>query len=167
MQEQQIRIFRPAPRVDLPIVDALVARHRDVPGGLMPLLHAIQEAMGYVPADAVASIAQGMNLSRAEVHGVITYYHFFRSEKPGRIVVQVCRAESCKSVGADALLAHVESVLGCRSHRTREDGAVTLEPAYCLGLCAMSPSMMIDDKPYARMTPDRFDRLARQMALTA
>lgn len=167
MHEQQIRIFRPAPRPDLPLVDELVARHRDVPGGLMPLLHAIQDAMGYVPADAVPSIAQGMNLSRAEVHGVITYYHFFRSEKPGRRVVHVCRAESCKSVGADALLAHVESVLGCKSHHTREDGAVTLEPAYCLGLCAMSPSMMIDDKPYARMTPDKFDRLARQLGMAA
>jgi formate dehydrogenase subunit gamma len=165
MQEQQIRIFRKPAPVNLPVVEELVARHRDVPGGLMPLLHAIQDAMGFVPADAVPMIAQGLNLSRAEVHGVITYYHFFRSEKPGRTVVHVCRAESCKSVGADALLAHVESVLGCKAHHTREDGAVTLEPAYCLGLCAMSPSMMIDEKPYARMTPEKFDRLARRMAL--
>ncbi len=167
MQEQPIRIVRKPRPIDLALVEELVARHRDVPGGLMPLLHAIQEAMGHVPPDAVPAIASGLNLSRAEVHGVITYYHFFRSEKPGRRVVQVCRAESCKSVGADALLAHVEAVLGCRSHHTRDDGAVTLEPAYCLGLCAMSPSMMIDDRPYARMTPDKFDRLARQMEIAA
>ena len=167
MQEQRIRIHRKPAPVSLPIVDELLARHRDVPGGLMPLLHAVQEAVGYVPAEAVPSIAEGMNLSRAEVHGVITYYHFFRSEKPGRKVVQVCRAESCKSVGADALLAHVESVLGCEVHHTRADGAVSLEPAYCLGLCAVSPSMMVDDRPYARMTPDRFDRLARELGMAA
>ena len=152
---------------DLERIDQLIAMHRDEPGGLMPLLHAIQEALGYVPADAVPPISRALNLSRAEVHGVITYYHFFRSEKPGRRVVQVCRAESCKSVGGDALLAHAEKVLGCASHHTRADGAVTLEPVYCLGLCAMSPNMTIDDQPYARMSFAKFDRLAAALGLAA
>ena len=151
--------------VDLASIDGLIERHRTEPGGLMPLLHAIQETLGYVPADAVAPIGRALNLSRAEVHGVITYYHFFRSAKPGRRVVQICRAESCKSVGADALMAHAERVLGCKSHETRADGAVTLEPIYCLGLCAMSPAMLIDEQPYARMSVAKFDQLANQMEI--
>jgi len=149
------------------LVKDLVARHQDQPGGLLPLLHAVQEALGHVPAAAVPLIAQGLNLSRAEVHGVVTYYHFFRSEAPGRHVVQVCRAESCQACGAEALLAHAEKVLGCKAHETRADGAVTLEPVYCLGLCAMSPAIMVGDKLHARMTPQKLDRLAAQMELGA
>lgn len=149
------------------VLDELIERHRTVPGGLMPLLHAIQEAAGYVPADAVGPIASALNLSRAEVHGVITYYHFFRSAPAGRRVVQICRAESCKSVGADALYAHAEQALGCGSHETRADGAVTLEPVYCLGLCAMSPNLMIDEKPYSRMSIAKFDALARKLEIAA
>ena len=150
-----------------PDIDALLARHRDTPGGLLPLLHAVQESMGHVPADAVPAIARAFNLSRAEVHGVVTYYHFFRSAPAGRHVVQICAAESCKSVGADALMAHAERVLGCASHRTRADGAVTLEPVYCLGLCAMSPAMTIDDRPHARMSIAKFDRLVAALPVAA
>ncbi len=164
--QESVLFFKPAP-VDLSIVETLVEAHRAQPGGLMPLLHAVQEAMGYVPADAVQMIARGFNLSRAEVHGVITYYHFFRPEKPGRHVVEICRAESCKSVGGDELMAHAEALLGCASHHTRADRKVTLAPVYCLGLCAMSPAIMVDDKPYARMTPDKLDRLARRMEIAA
>jgi formate dehydrogenase subunit gamma len=148
-------------------LDALVERHRAMPGGLLPLLHAVQDAFGYVPPAAVSDIARAFNLSRAEVHGVVTYYHFFRSEPPGRCVVQVCRAESCKAVGGDALLAHAEDVLGCKSHHTRGDGAVTLEPVYCLGLCAMSPAILVDDQPHARMTPEKFDRIAARLEIAA
>ena len=146
-------------------VDRLIAAHRATAGALLPLLHAIQEAIGHVPDDAVPAIARGLNLSRAEVHGVITYYHFFRSKPIGRHLVEVCRAESCKAVGADALMAHAEARLGCASHHTRADGAVTLTPVYCLGLCAMSPAMMVDDKPYARMTSDKFDRLVATLEI--
>jgi formate dehydrogenase subunit gamma len=148
-------------------IAGLVERYRDEPGGLLPLLHAVQDALGYVPSEAVATIGRALNLSRAEVHGVITYYHFFRSAKPGRHVVQICRAESCKSVGADALLAHAEGLFGCKSHHTRADGAVTLEPIYCLGLCAMSPAMLIDEQPYARMSLAKLDALAKQMEIAA
>lgn len=141
-------------------VRALVAQHADSPGALLPLLHAVQEQLGHVPATAVPLIAQGLNLSRAEVHGVITYYHFFRSQPPGRHVVQVCRAEACQACGADALMARAEQILGCKVHETRADGAVTLEPVYCLGLCASSPAIQIDGRLHARMTPERLQRLA-------
>ena len=148
-------------------IETLIATHRDRKGALLPLLHAVQEAIGHVPDDAVPAIARALNLSRAEVHGVITYYHFFRNKSVGRHVVEVCRAESCKAVGADALMAHAEGLLGCKSHHTRADGAVTLAPVYCLGLCAMSPAIMVDDKPYARMTTDKLDRLARSLEIAA
>jgi len=125
----------------------------------MPLLHAVQETCGYVPPDAVELIAKGFNLSRAEVHGVITYYHFFRNTPPGRTVVQVCRAESCKACGADDLMAAVEQRLGIKAHETRADGAVTLEPVYCLGLCAQSPAMQVNERVFARVTPARLPTL--------
>lgn len=149
------------------VTAGVLARHADEPGALMPILHEIQASLGYVPSEVVPQIAAGLNLSRAEVHGVVTYYHFFRSEPPGRRVVQICRAESCKSVGADALFAHAEKTLGCNSHHTRSDGAVTLEPVYCLGLCAMSPNIMIDERPYGRMSLKKFDRLAEQLKIAS
>jgi formate dehydrogenase subunit gamma len=145
----------------------LIQKHRDQPGGLMPLLHAVQDALGYVPAAAVEPIAKGFNLSRAEVHGVISYYHFFRSTPPGRTVVQVCRAESCKACGADDLMAHVERHLGIQSHQTRADGAVSLEPVYCLGLCAQSPAIQINERVFARVTPERLPALLAGVEVAA
>ncbi len=140
-------------------VERIADAHRDIPGGLMPALHAVQEALGHVPEEAVAVLAQAFNRSRAEVHGVLTYYHFFRREAPGRTVVQVCRAESCQACGGEDLLARAEALLGCKAHETRADGAVTLEPVYCLGLCASSPALQIDDKLHARVTPEKLERL--------
>ena len=140
-------------------VDTLIAQHKHLPGALMPLLHAVQETIGHVPDDAVPQIAAALNLSRAEVHGVVTFYHHFRREPAGRTVVQVCRAEACQSCGADALLAHVEARLGCAAHHTSADGAYTLEPVYCLGLCASSPAIRVDDRLHARVSPEKFDRL--------
>jgi formate dehydrogenase subunit gamma len=140
-------------------VHEILARHRDEDGALLPVLHAVQDAFGHVPASAVPVIAQALNLSRAEVHGVISYYHHFRSEPAGRHVVQVCRAESCLACGSDALLAQAEQLLGCKLHETRADGAVSLEPVYCLGLCASSPALQIDDRLHARVTPERLQRL--------
>lgn len=141
------------------VVDQLVDRYRLLPGGLLPLLHAVQDTLGHIPPDAVPAIAAGMNLSRAEVHGVISYYHHFRTQPAGRTVVQVCRAESCKACGADALLAHAERTLHCQEHHTRGDGAYTLEPVYCLGLCAVSPAVMVGDELHALMTPKKFDQV--------
>jgi len=148
------------PREDpLDVVERLVTEHQHTPGALLPLLHAVQDALGHVSDDAVPIIAAGLNLSRAEVHGVITYYHHFRHERAGRTVVQVCRAEACQSCGADALLAHAEQALGCALHATRADGAFTLEPVYCLGLCASSPAMQVGERLHARVTHEKFDRV--------
>ena len=141
------------------LLDSLIAQHKDLPGALMPLLHAVQDSIGYVPDSAVPPIASALNLSRAEVHGVITFYHHFRNAPAGRTVVQVCRAEACQSCGADELLAHAEERLACSSHHTSEDGAFTLEPVYCLGLCASSPAIRIGERLHARMTTEKFDRL--------
>ena len=140
-------------------VTSLIALHRQRPGGLLPLLHAVQEAIGHVPPAAVPVIAAGFNLSRAEVHGVVSYYHFFRSAAPGRQVVQVCRAEACQACGGEALLAQTEALLGCAIDSTRADGAVTLESVYCLGLCASSPALRIGDRLHARVTPQRLQQL--------
>ncbi len=143
----------------------LLARHAQRPGALLPLLHDVQDALGYVPADSVPLIAEGLGLSRAEVHGVISYYHLFRSTPPGAQVVQVCRAEACQACGSDALMAQAEQLLGCAPHSTRADGAVSLEPVYCLGLCASSPAIQINDRVHARVTPERLARLVSDMAV--
>ena len=140
-------------------VHRLVDAHRHLPGALLPLLHAVQQALGHVPDAAVPLIAEGLNLSRAEVHGVVSYYHYFRREPAARHVLQVCRAESCQAMGADALWAHACSRLGLQEGGTSADGAVTLEPVYCLGLCAMSPAVALNEEPRARMSAPRLDAL--------
>lgn len=140
-------------------VREIAQAHRDVPGGLLPALHAVQRALGHVPDTAAGPLAEAFGLSRAEVHGVITFYSHFRREPPGRTVVQVCRAEACLACGAEALLEHAQRVLGCAVDTTRDDGAVTLESVYCLGLCASSPAIAIDGAPHARLTPQRLERL--------
>jgi formate dehydrogenase subunit gamma len=145
-----------APAIRDAVLDA-TGRFKEQPGALLPVLHAIQHALGYVPADAVPLIADELNLSRAEVHGVISFYHHFRSAPAGKHVIQLCRAESCQAVGGAALERHVKSVLGVDYHQTTADGAYTLEPVYCLGNCACSPALMTDDEIHGRMTPARFD----------
>ena len=148
-------------------VQQALAAHGGQAGALLPVLHAVQDALGHVPDDAVPAIAAALNLSRAEVHGVVTYYHHFRRQPPGRHVVQVCRAEACQACGGEALLAHAERVLGCARHETRADGAVSLEPVYCLGLCASSPAVQIGDRMHARVTPQRFDALISALGVAA
>lgn len=138
------------------VVD-VTTRLKDQPGALLPVLHGIQNALGYVPEDAVPLIAREMNLSRADVHGVISFYHFFRTRPVGKRVVYVCRAESCQAVGGVALEKHVKSTLGVDYHETTADGAYTLEPVYCLGNCACSPAVMVDEELLGRVTPERFD----------
>ena len=145
--------------IDLDAVRAIAAQHQGTPGGLLPALHAVQGTLGHVPDEVVPVLAETFNLSRAEVHGVVTYYHDFRRTPPGRHVVEICRAEACKACGADDLLARAEALLGCISHHTRADGEVTLQPVYCLGLCASSPALRIDDRLHARVTPGRLDAL--------
>ena len=123
----------------------LAREYRALPGALLPVLHAIQDALGYVPESAVPVIAEELNLSRAEVHGVISFYHHFRREPPGRHTVQICRAESCQAVGARALEAEARALLGIDFHQTTADRCISLEPVYCLGNCACSPAIRIDD----------------------
>lgn len=129
------------------------------PGPLIEILHSVQAALGYVPPDAVPILADVLNVSRAEVHGVVTFYHFFRETPPGRHTVHLCRAESCQAMGADELAAHAKGQLGVDFHETTSDGTFTLEPVFCLGNCACSPAAMIDGRLYGRVTPQRFDAL--------
>lgn len=138
---------------------AIVAAEARREGALLPILHAIQGEFGCVPAAAVPLIAKALNLSRAEVHGVISFYHDFRRHPPGRHILQLCRAEACQSMGADALAARAREQLGLGWGETSKDGAVTLEPVFCLGLCACAPSAMLDGQPVARLNPDRLDAL--------
>ncbi|TAL79062.1 MAG: formate dehydrogenase subunit gamma [Burkholderiaceae bacterium] len=128
-------------------------------GNLLPILHAVQHALGYIPDTAVPTLAQALQLSRAEVHGVVRFYANLRTTPPGKMVLEVCRAESCQAMGGDALADHAKNRLGCDFHSTSANGEVTLEPVYCLGLCAQSPAVMIDGEPYARMTPAKLDKL--------
>ena len=146
----------------LATVHSVLQRRAGMPGALPPILHDVQDALGYIPSDVVPEIASALSLSRAEVHGVVSYYHYFRAEPAGRHLVQICRAESCQAMGADNLLAHARQRLGCELHGTTQDGAFTLEPVYCLGLCASSPALMLGDEPHARVTPQVFDALIAQ-----
>jgi formate dehydrogenase subunit gamma len=134
------------------LIDNLIKTHQDRPGALLPLLHGIQEAIGYIPPETVPDIAQGLNLSRAEIHGVISYYQHFRTKPPARNVIRLCRAEACQARGGEALAAHAESAV--------EGLDLTLEPVYCLGLCASGPAMQIDETNlYARLSAEKFDAL--------
>jgi formate dehydrogenase subunit gamma len=136
----------------------------EVPGGsasaLLPILHHIQDALGFVPQALVPEIAAALSLSRAEVHGVLTYYHHFRGAPAGRHVVQICQAEACRANGAEALMAHASARLACAPGHTRADGSVTLEAVYCLGLCATGPSAMVDDRLRSRVSAASVDQWA-------
>lgn len=130
-----------------------------LPGALLPVLHSLQEEFGYLDEAAVPLIADVLNISQAEVHGVISFYHDFRRTPPGRHVLQMCRAESCQSMGCGALIEHVEKRLGIGMGETTADGSVTLQPVYCLGNCALSPAVMLDGQPYGRVSAGVADAL--------
>ena len=144
---------------DARVIDEIVASLADQPGALMPVLHAVNERLGYIPVEAVPAIARALNLSRAEVHGVISFYHDFRTARPGRKIIRVCRAESCQAMGAVALAAHIQSRLGIEFGQTSANGDFTLEPVYCLGNCACSPAILVGDDLYGRVTAQRFDEI--------
>jgi formate dehydrogenase subunit gamma len=130
---------------------AIVADLRFLEGPLLPILHEVQQEFGYVPQEAMPVIAEELNLSRAEVHGVVTFYHDYRDHPAGRHVLKLCRAEACQSLGGDALAERVKALLGIDFHQTTLDGGVTLEPVYCLGLCACAPAVMLDGEVYGRV----------------
>ncbi|MGS0894934.1 NAD(P)H-dependent oxidoreductase subunit E [Burkholderia stagnalis] len=146
--------------------DALVERHARAGRSLVAILHAIQDDTGYVPPGCVPPLAKALNLSRAEVHGVLTYYHHFRTAPPARVTIRMCRAEACRSMGCETLAAHAEAHTGCRFDAAHDNAAhadapneVALESVYCLGLCAQSPSLTVNGVPHAKVTPEKFDAL--------
>ena len=137
----------------------IIAEHTHLQGATLVILHALQEAFGYVPEPAVPMIAEALSLTRAEVHGVVTFYHDFRHKPAGRHVLKLCRAEACQAAGGDALAARAESKLGIAIGNTTADQLVTLEPIYCLGLCATAPSAMLDGRLVGRLDEARIDAL--------
>ena len=145
------------------LIEQHIQAYGNVPGGLLPLLHAIQGDIGYIPPPSVAAIARAMNLSRAEVHGVMSFYHDFRSEPAGEHILHLCRAEACQAMGSRELEDHVKERLGIDYGETTSDGLFTLEPVYCLGNCACSPSLRVNDDLHARVTAEKFDELIEVM----
>lgn len=141
------------------VVDSAIAKHIVLEGAALPILHAIQDSIGHVPAAAVPAIARALNLSRAEVHGVVSFYHHFRTEPRGRHLLQICRAEACQSMGGERLAQQVTDRLGIDFHHTTPDGAVTLEAVYCLGNCACAPAMLLDGEPRGRLDAAAVDAL--------
>lgn len=128
-------------------------------GSLLPILHAVQHALGCIPAEIVPLLATGLQLSRAEIHGVISFYPHFRQTPAAPVVLEICRAEACQSMGAEALADHAKKKLGSDFNGTTKNNTVTLAPVYCLGLCAQSPAVMINGQPHARMTTAKLDQL--------
>jgi formate dehydrogenase subunit gamma len=143
-------------------LDEILLAHRDREGALLPILHDVQAAFGHVPQEALPIIAQALNISRAEAHGVMSFYHDFREKPAGRTVLKLCRAEACQSMGADALADHARRKLGIDWHETTADGAVTLEPVFCLGLCACGPAGLVGDRLVARLDAPALDRLIEE-----
>lgn len=144
--------------------DEIAAAHLALEGPLLPILHAVQHEFGHIPEAAIPRIAERLNISKAEVHGVVSFYHDFRAAPAGRHVVKLCRAEACQAMGADALVARAEARLGVAMHETTRDGTVTLEPVFCLGLCACGPAAMIDGRIVGRLDADRLDALLDEVA---
>ena len=141
------------------IIDAAIGRLKGEPGPLLLVLHAVQDALGHIPPAAVPQIATGLNLSRAEVHGVVTFYHYFKSHPPGRRTLEICRAEACQAVGGEALAEHARKCLGVDFHGVTADGALSLEAVYCLGNCACGPSIRLGGTLHGRVTPECLDAL--------
>jgi formate dehydrogenase subunit gamma len=154
-------------RVQTDAVLGICAQLKRIAAPLLPILHAVQEKIGFVPKEAVPLIARELNLSIAEVHGVVSFYHYFRQDPGGRHIVHLCRAEACQAVGAPELEAHAKRSLGVDFHGTTRDGAIRLEPVYCLGNCALGPSIMIDHELHGRVSAQRFDELMQDTRAAA
>lgn len=152
----------PTPHWDEALADGIVALHAGLEGAMLPILHALQEEFGCVPHEAVPLVAEALNLSRAEVHGVVTFYHDYRTAPPGRHVLKLCRAEACQAMGAEALSAGLMRRLGLGWHGTTADGSLTLEPAFCLGLCACAPAALLDGEPVARLDEAMLDEVVTE-----
>jgi formate dehydrogenase subunit gamma len=141
----------------------IIEAHRHLEGAALPILHALQHEFGYVDREAVPLVAQALNLSRAEMHGVVSFYHDFREAPAGRHVLKLCRAEACQSMGADALADRARERLHVDWHETTSDGRITLEPVFCLGLCACAPAAMLDDRVFGALDDARLSALIDQV----
>ena len=148
---------------ELTKIDAHIAAHKAMPGALLPLLHAIQDDIGWIPEDAYLPISKALALSVAEVHGVVTFYHHFHRHPVGKHILQVCRAESCQAMGSEQLEKDIKAALGIDYHETTKDGAITLLPIYCLGNCACSPAVMLDDEVYGRVSVEMVSELVAEV----
>lgn len=137
------------------VVSGALEKHANTEGGLLPILHEIQDALGYIPSGAVDRIGKTINRSRAEVHGVISFYHHFRTHKPGKHIIQVCRSEACQAMGAVDVIDNLKNELEIDFHETTPDGKITLEPIYCLGHCACAPAIMVNGVPKAKMSSEQ------------
>jgi formate dehydrogenase subunit gamma len=142
---------------------AIIQELKGLEGPLLPILHGIQEEFGHVPQASLPVIAEALNISRAEVHGVVSFYHDYRSHPAGRHVLKLCQAESCQSMGSDAIAAKLKQLLGIGFHETTRDGSVTLEPVYCLGLCACSPAAMLDGQVIGRLDDEKLDEIVAEV----
>ena len=142
---------------------AIIEELKGLEGPLLPILHEIQEEFGHVPTESLPVIAEALNISNAEVHGVVTFYHDYRAHPAGRHVLKVCRAEACQSMGGDAIAAQIQQRLGIGFHETTKDNSVTLEPVYCLGLCACSPAAMLDGEVIGRLDADKIDEIVEEV----
>ena len=146
-----------------PKLDEILAAHTGMEGPLLPILHAVQAQWGHIPQDALPVIAKNLTLTSAEVHGVMTFYHDFREKPAGKHVLKLCRAEACQAVGADSLADHARSKLGVDWHETTKNGNVTLEPVFCLGLCACGPAALVDGKVVGRVDKVKLDRIIAEV----
>lgn len=144
-------------------IDEIVAGHQGLEGPLLPIFHAIQDELGFIPEESLPRIADALLLSKAEVYGVLTFYHDFRTHPQGHHVVKLCRAEACQAMGANGLHDHARTRLGLDWHETSADGRVTLEPVFCLGLCACAPAAMVDGRVIGRLNKTRIDRIATDL----
>ena len=146
------------------VIENIITALKNQPGALLPILHGIQDELGFIPSTAVPDIAKALNLSRAEIHGVISFYHYFRDTPPGKHTIHICRAESCQAMGGKKLESHVKAKLGIDYHETTADGKFSLEPVYCLGNCACSPALQLDKEDvYGRVTPELFDAIINEL----
>ena len=148
--------------MDTATIQAIVDAHQHRPGATLPILHDIQAALGFIPDEAIAIVAHGLNLSRAEIYGVVTFYADFRTTPPGRHILQICRGEACQAKGSRDLEAHARRALGIDFHETTADGAISLEPVFCLGNCACSPSVRLGDEILGRVDAAVFDDLVAE-----
>lgn len=156
-------VMQPQGTAEIARATAIVEALKGLEGPLLPILHGIQHEFGYVPQETLPVIAEALNLSRAEVHGVATFYHDYRSEPAGRHVLRLCQAEACQSMGSDTIAAQVKAALGIDFHQTSADGAVTLEPVYCLGLCACAPSAMLDGEVIGRVDAEAVEEIVAEV----